>query len=87
MSTITARLRGWLESSDLNDVTAPLCCDMLEYRQERIERQVGNLAAPESFHAVQIQVLKAHQLIPIAEPMRQLKEPIAAAVSRSLVDL
>jgi len=73
MSAVGAFARCTFPAVDFANGLPAFESDPFQYIHEAGEAEVGNFAAPKRFHAVDIQVLEAHDIVFIAQVMCQLK--------------
>jgi hypothetical protein len=73
MPAVGAFARGAFPALNFADGLAALECDPFQYIHEAGKAKIGNFAAPQSLHAIQVQILEAHDIVLAAQFMSQLK--------------
>ena len=75
-----------IETIHLTQLAVVLCCRILEFLHERAEGQVCHLAAPQTGHTRQLQVLNTESIIGTAKFVCKFPLPVVTTVRDVLVD-
>ena len=85
IATETTGLCGCFPAADLNHADALSTGDVLQDGYKLSKAQVGNLAAPQTLHAIQIEVFDTDDGEFVSQPVCQLEEPVAPAVAHLFI--
>ena len=85
MMTRTTGLAGCIEPIYLTYFTTVLGCYMLQLLDERGPAEIGDLSAPKSGHAREVQVLDAEDVVLPAQLVSEFPLPVVATISNLLM--
>lgn len=77
----------WIPPVNLDDGTSGLGSLMLQDRDERGEAKIGNFTTPQGFHAGEIQIFNANDLVIPGQLSRQLEMKVFSLVADPAMQL